>query len=177
MNEAWAAVNWEKRRRVLVHDSLKNHLNPALAKLCAVLEKKVEDPTFVENLSRQLANRQYSIEDEIEWLVQNAEGALSPRMLFAIEPLNNLDPDILDWFPDAMHELWAASANLGATISAVEVAAGEFVAERDQLSGRLVYDSDSQSLSSARNLQRLCVELAELLMEMRALVPLPLART
>src|SRR4051794_39490942 len=104
--------DWEKRRKVLVHDVLGNKINPALAKLCAVLAGRVEDPNFIGAVSEVLRIELPEIRDDIEWLVHNASVVLSPRNLFTCTPLNGLDADTQLWLPDAVDELWAARVNL-----------------------------------------------------------------
>jgi hypothetical protein len=100
---------WNHRRTALAHDLLKNQISPSISKLSKVISGDVYDPLFIEEFFQTFISQVNIVDAEIEWLVSSAQDALSPRQLFNLEPLMNLDMETKAWLPDVIHDLWRAN--------------------------------------------------------------------
>lgn len=158
-----AAEDWERRRRTLTHDVLKNRLNTALSKLCVVLDGRVRDATFVAEFYTALPRDVRAVIAEVRWLREHAIDALSPRAYFDEWPLCECDHDTRVWLPDVLEALWLERTCLRVKLDQVDAAATAFAREALALARKLAEGAGPALVDDARGLQQLGTALASAL--------------
>ena len=113
---------WQLRRSELNHNWLKNrYLNRMSAAIQRLRNagpgRKLALSFFVEDFREWEDKR-----GEANWLVENFEVQMSPKVLFDREPLSNVDAATKEWLPDLIHTLWVSRYRISSMLKNINTA-------------------------------------------------------
>ncbi len=162
---------WERRRAMLSHDTLKNQFCPAISKLRNILDGKVDDPEYTRVFLDELPYKLSVIDREIDWLIKHATELLSPKQLFDIHPLVSVDSDTKEWLPIVAYELWAARTDLEVNLRMATDLLGSVRVAATKLAKHAVGKSSVSDVLAANSMANRVQALSTHIANMRVLVP------
>ena len=101
-------TEWEMRRSKFNHDWLQNQFLNALCAFLTRLSRRNLEPAALEEFAAVDFLEWREHEPEAHWLIESFDEQTSPKLLFAVAPLNQCSPDTMSWLPALVHELWLA---------------------------------------------------------------------
>jgi hypothetical protein len=101
-------LQWQRLRRELNHDWLKNIYLPRLGAWMSVLQGEVEDVGLEVSFLHGGFSEWCDRSEEIGRLLASFESAMSPRTLLDEEPLCKVTCATRAWLEPVVHEMWRA---------------------------------------------------------------------
>jgi len=123
---------WQKKRREINHDWLKNRFIVALNSWLRLLDGEIEDKMLEQSFLTQVLPQWEVRRQEISALLREFPSAMSPRQLFDEPPLSRCDNKTKEWLGEFMHALWltrVSAESLTATAEATRAAADRAYAD------------------------------------------------
>ena len=100
------SISWQKQRGQFNHDWLKNRYLPAIAKWMNLLDKRVEDASFLTAFPSTILPQWMEYRRQAQLLAETFEVQMSPRVLLDALPLSGLSSTDRNWLGAAIHGLW-----------------------------------------------------------------------
>ena len=145
---------WQARRSSLNHDWLKNEYVQALGRWRRVLDNEIEDPELEKRfLGEVLPCWEYHVDQAVA-LTSDFEGQMSPRALFAQEPLARCDAATRDWLGDLVHALWLAREPVRRWVDEAKGHVADATAAYASLKKELGRCKDPHSVAAGRRCQQ-----------------------
>jgi hypothetical protein len=101
-------ASWPRRRSAWQHDWLKNRYLMAISKALRVLDREVDDETFLARFIEQDLRDWVERSGEVIDLIESFVLEMSPRVLLEAPSLCCCDEDIKGWLAEVVHALWMA---------------------------------------------------------------------